>query len=279
MTHLLCPLDNLPLQQELRSFRCERGHCFDLAKQGYLNLLPVQNKRSKDPGDSKEMVRARRDFLEGGWYRSLRDWFVQQLVSDLAGIEKPVVFDAGCGEGYYTQALHSALAEQGLQPEIYGLDISKWALMSAGKRSKTIHWIVGSNRQLPLPDSSVDLLFCAFGFYSLSEFARVLRPGGRLALLDPAENHLLALREQIYPEVRRSGPPSLEAAEAAGFSTEVESVSFQGKTGALDQEALEQLLCMTPHLYRAPAEGIENVRALSSLNCQLDVQLRWLTRR
>ena len=72
-TALACPLDGAPLQRQAVSLRCPEGHCFDLAAQGYVNLLPVQNKRSRDPGDSKEMVAARRRFLEVGHYQPIAD--------------------------------------------------------------------------------------------------------------------------------------------------------------------------------------------------------------
>ncbi len=279
MAQLLCPLDHLSLVQDGRTLRCAQGHCYDLAKQGYVNLLPVQNKRSRDPGDSKEMVRARHEFLQQGWYAGLCQWMVDELAAALADVPAPVILDAGCGEGYYTQALCQRLRAAGQEPECYGLDISKWALMVAGRRDTAIHWVVGSNRSLPLPDASVDLLLCAFGFYSLEEFARVLRPGGRLALIDPAENHLLALRQLIYPEVRRSGPPPLKSREASGFCAEVTESAYQGQTGAMTPEAIAQLLCMTPHLYRAPAEGVARAQAAATLDCEIDVRLRWLQRR
>ena len=64
---LACPLDGLPLQSTGTAWRCASGHSFDIASQGYTNLLPVQHKRSRDPGDSKEMVAARRRFLTAGF--------------------------------------------------------------------------------------------------------------------------------------------------------------------------------------------------------------------
>lgn len=83
-TALACPLDGAPLQRQGGSLRCADGHCFDLAAQGYVNLLPVQNKRSLDPGDSKEMVAARRRFLEAGHYQPIADAVTQAKQADVA---------------------------------------------------------------------------------------------------------------------------------------------------------------------------------------------------
>ncbi|HAT24715.1 MAG TPA: 23S rRNA (guanine(745)-N(1))-methyltransferase, partial [Pantoea septica] len=76
---LICPLCHLPLQPENRSWRCENRHQFDQSKEGYLNLLPVQHKGSREPGDSQEMMQARREFLQAGYYQPLRDGVVALL--------------------------------------------------------------------------------------------------------------------------------------------------------------------------------------------------------
>ena len=107
-----CPLCQLPLAFDQRSWRCASQHQFDRAKEGYVNLLPVQHKRSRQPGDSAEMMQARRDFLDAGHYQPLQ----QQVCDLLAGILPPgaaKVLDIGCGEGYYTQAVASRLQGQG----------------------------------------------------------------------------------------------------------------------------------------------------------------------
>ena len=91
--------------------RCERGHSFDLAKQGYVNLLLPQKRGAALPGDNAEMVRARTAFLDGGYYRAFSDG-VNRMICDTvtaAGIECPVILDAGCGEGYYTARLHDCV--------------------------------------------------------------------------------------------------------------------------------------------------------------------------
>lgn len=105
-----CPLCHQPLSREKNSYICPQRHQFDMAKEGYVNLLPVQHKRSRDPGDSAEMIQARRAFLDAGHYQPLRDAIVAQLRERLDE-KATAVLDIGCGEGYYTHAFADVLPE------------------------------------------------------------------------------------------------------------------------------------------------------------------------
>ncbi|MBR5868836.1 MAG: hypothetical protein IKZ21_05265, partial [Clostridia bacterium] len=111
-----CPICGGTLVKEGRSCFCEKRHCYDLAKEGYVNLLPVTKKHSQDPGDTREMVLSRRSFLEAGYYDPFRN-MARTLVEECSG-EGDVILDAGCGEGYYTR--HMAR-----ERESYGFDISR----------------------------------------------------------------------------------------------------------------------------------------------------------
>ena len=174
---LRCPLDQRPLQLQGRTLRCEQGHSFDVARQGYVNLLGAGDKRSRDPGDSKEMIVARREFLEAGHYAPVADTLGELLHARL--VEGARVVDAGCGEGYYLHRLYEQIdrAVRGAV-HITGYDISKWALQ-AGARRFPATWVVASNRSIPLADNSADLLLCMFGF---PDYTTVQHTGDQLKL-------------------------------------------------------------------------------------------------
>ena len=131
---LACPLDDEPLQRDGKVWRCAHGHSFDVARQGYVHLLPVQNKRSRDPGDSKQMVAARRRFLNAGHYRPIAEAVSRAALAGLPTDATANCLDAGCGEGYYLRELADAAGEQPLA--LLGLDISKWAVLAAAKLKK-----------------------------------------------------------------------------------------------------------------------------------------------
>src|SRR5690606_26795680 len=108
--------------------------------------------------------------------------------------------DAGCGEGYYLREL--ATLARGLKLEVVGLDICKWAVQAAARRSADMSWAVGSNARLPLPDACIDRILCMFGFPVHAEFARVLKAAGRLIQVEAGPDHLRELREVIYPTLK-----------------------------------------------------------------------------
>lgn len=274
---LNCPLDGTPLRRSDASWRCSVGHCFDVAAQGYTNLLPVQNKRSRDPGDSKEMVAARRRFLESGAYQPIAAAVSQAVLADLPP-GSLACLDAGCGEGYYLRQLADAAERSSEQQTLalLGLDISKWAVISAAKRDKRSNWIVGSNANLPVPTAALDRVLCMFGFPVYAEFARVLKTGGLLLQVDAGPDHLRELRETIYPTLKaeRTTPTAIPD----GFTPDT-TESIRYSLDLVGQAQIADLLAMTPHLYRATAEGRAKAAALTALTVTVDVRLNCLRRK
>ncbi len=271
---LRCPLDGARLQSQGTLWRCLDGHTFDVASQGYLNLLPVQKKRSLDPGDSKEMVAARRRFLEAGFYQPIADAVARATLADSPPDAPLSCLDAGCGEGYYLQQL-AAAAPVGQKLALIGLDISKWAVLAAAKTEKHVRWVVGSNANLPVQSGSLDRIWCMFGFPVHAEFIRTLKPGGELLMVDAGPDHLRELREIIYPTLKpqRTG----DAVIPAGFQLACsENIRHQCRLDTAGQIA--DLLAMTPHLYRASAEGRARAAALDTLALSIDVRLTRLRR-
>mgnify|MGYP003671285483 CR=1 FL=1 len=266
---LACPLDGTPLQRQGSTWRCDSGHSFDIASQGYTHLLPVQNKRSRDPGDSKEMIAARRRFLATGFYQPIAAAVSQAMLADLPADATINCLDAGCGEGYYLGQLIAAVGgKQTLA--LLGLDISKWAALLAAKQDKRVNWVVGSNANLPVLTGTLDRVLCMFGFPVYTEFARVLKPGGLLLQVDAGPDHLRELREIIYPSLKPERPANLPA--PPGFSRlPAETVRFSIELVSAEQIA--DLLTMTPHLYRASAEGRAQAAALTALPLSVDVRL------
>jgi 23S rRNA (guanine745-N1)-methyltransferase len=266
---LRCPIDGSALTRHDKSWRCETGHSYDVAREGYVHLLPVQNKRSKDPGDSKEMVAARRRFLSAGYYAPIAQALAEALASHAEG--QLSCLDAGCGEGYYLRALQGTT----LPLSILGLDISKWAVQAAAKLDKTSTWVVGSNANLPVVSATLDCVLCLFGFPMYAEFARVLKPGGLLVQIDTGEQHLRELREIIYPSLKPPREGELPLPE--GFSL-VEERTLDFTLELESREAIADLLVMTPHLYRASQAGRESAAALERLTLSIDVRIKCLRR-
>lgn len=272
-----CPMDGLALAAGGAQMRCPAGHSYDVAREGYCNLLLVQHKASRDPGDSKEMVAARRSFLDRGHFAPIADraYAVASFALDRTRERTTTVLDAGCGEGYFLQRfgeLATADADQGVLA-LAGIDVSKWAVKAAAKRKIDAAWAVASNKQPPFVAGSIDLVLCLFGFPVWLGFRKVQPPGGSVLLVDPGLDHLAELREIIYPQVRRTPPHSLSAAEVAGYRlAREESLRFEIMLDSA--QGIQNLLAMTPHAHRVPRERRAAVESLRRLSLTVDVVLR-----
>lgn len=236
-----CPLCHQPLSREKNSYICPQRHQFDMAKEGYVNLLPVQHKRSRDPGDSAEMMQARRAFLDAGHYQPLRDAIVAQLRERLDD-KATAVLDIGCGEGYYTHAFADAL------PEIttFGLDVSKVAIKAAAKRYPQVTFCVASSHRLPFSDTSMDAIIRIYAPCKAEELARVVKPGGWVITATPGPRHLMELKGLIYNEVHLHAP---HAEQLEGFTLQ-QSAELCYPMRLRGDEAVA-LLQMTPFAWRA----------------------------
>ena len=248
---LICPICHLPLAQEGRSLRCGRNHSFDVARQGYVNLLPVQQKRSLHPGDTREQVLSRRAFLESGAYEPI----VEAVKAAAAGHSGPIL-DVGCGEGYY-----AVRVAEHLNAELTGLDISKEAVRCAAAKYKGHRWICGTAAHLPIADDSVGVLMSMFALTMPQEFRRVLKADGIFVQVLAAQDHLLGLKSIIYPEILRKEKDSVP--ELPGFSL-VSSTPVRFEFTA-QGEQIGNLLSMTPHFWRISAEGAKRLKQTETL--------------
>lgn len=269
MNYLTCPVCKGILQQNERSYRCKKGHSFDLSASGYLHLLPSNKMNSKLPGDNKQMVSARRNFLQKGYYQPISDKLNQVISAELKGKKQPLVLDVGCGEGYYTSRLDAALKEQNPKAEVCGMDISKLAINAAAKSCKNVMWAVASSFDLPVADESCDVLVSMFAPICMEEFHRVLKKGGALVFAITSTRHLWELKEAIYDEPYEN---KKEEHQYDGFTFE-QSHKVQSLFHLPCQEDIGNLFTMTPYYYKSSVQTAERVAALQELDCQLDVDI------
>lgn len=251
-----CPVCAQVLDLQEKTYRCVNNHCFDKAKQGYVNLLQSQKSSKKRHGDDSLMVRARQDFLEKGYYNNL----CRELIKAVGktAVENIVLVDLGCGECWYTEQIYDNLVRNGKNPSAFGIDISKQAIIAGAKRCKELHLAVASTSDIPLPDESCDIALCVFAPYAESEVLRVLKRGGVFIKAFPLENHLLGLKKAIYDkpyknEVNEEVPQGFELIELIKTCNTItldsnediinlfKMTPYYYKTGRNDQQKLEQL--------------------------------------
>jgi 23S rRNA (guanine745-N1)-methyltransferase len=304
-----CPLCKLPLKTHqddalnspLKTWSCANNHTFDKAKQGYVNLLPVQNKRSKMPGDDAEMVAARSTFFAAKPYQALVERLAKIIIdkaahngSDSLVLRNPFstecspfnIYDSGCGEGYYIEALSSLLLDPSLNPDstafsFAGHDISKAAVLAASRRNKDKQLAVASTINLPVLAHSQDLILQVFAPACASEYVRVLRLNGAVITVDPGAKHLFELKKMVYenPKLHQESNASLSGFEIAeqhqlNFSVELSSpevrmallqmTPFYWKTNDQQRALIQRDLC------RVSADFVITVWNLCKSSAELD---------
>ncbi|MFX6142696.1 putative RNA methyltransferase [Acinetobacter baumannii] len=240
--NLMCPVCRQRLELVSKTWRCEQGHSYDIAKQGYVNLHVVQHKHSKNPGDTPESVDARRAFLQGGYYQPLQ----QAVVHLLKQLKAKTVLDIGCGEGYYTSAMQQVVEQ------CIGVDIAKNAVQRAAKLNDKVTWVVGTGATLPVIDQSMDVCMSLFSPIPQTEILRVLKDDGYLIVVTPATNHLYAMREALFEQVNPHTPQKF--VEQLQDLFELKEQQVIDAPLVLDQQPLKNLIAMTPYAYKASPE-------------------------
>ena len=238
-----CPSCGQALEASDDGLLCAANHSFDRAKEGYVNLLPVQKKRSKRPGDSLEMVLGRRVVHDARLYQPLAE-ALGDVVSARPGIR--TLLDIGCGEGFYGGVLSSRLPHL----TCYGIDVAKPAVKLAAKTYPHQHYAVASSRDLPVITSSIDMALCVFSPSNDAEIARVLRPGGFYLEVGPGPEHLWQLKSALYEQPRQHKPSRRQMMDAT--LADAGEVRFDSR---LDNGLLQALLAATPFAFRGRRES------------------------
>ncbi len=234
-----------------------------MAKEGYLNLFPVQHKKSKEPGDSRAMMRSRRHFLEAGFYQPMAA--VLASIIDKYTIDKSTmrILDMGCGEGYYSRQIEALCDSNNL--ELHGLDIAKNAIFAAAKKQTNARFIVASSKRVPYTDHYFDLIMRVYAPSNDAEIERLLKPDGLLLFVTPGPRHLWQLKEFIYKQVKLH---HIDISLPKGFEQiEAQNISYKIRP---DQEQRMALLQMTPFAWRAKGDIKNNIQRANGLEIETD---------
>ena len=261
---LVCPVCKGVLHREEKSYFCDglKKHCFDISAHGHANLCPGKS----TGGDDKNAVRSRTEFLNLGHYKPISDK-ICEILSDLD--ENNFIVDAGCGEGYYTNNIASKTGAP-----TYGFDLSKDAIISASKSAKrsgltNSRFFVGGIYNLPVCDGGADAITNIFAPCAEDEFARILKPNGRLIIVAAGKNHLYGLKSAIYDEVHTN-----EDRADMPKNMKLEVMHNLSYTIFLNNpNEIRSLFLMTPYSYRTSEKDMQKLYALTSLETKVEVNI------
>lgn len=264
--HLLtCPVCNARLQQHDMVLRCAHSHTFDVAREGYVNLL-----RKKQVGDTREMLQARRSFLDGGFYQPLSDTLNALVASYLREIPSPTnILDAGCGEGYYLGRLQRSL-EQDEQHCFLGLDIAKDGIRMAAKRYQAASFVVANLKErLVIAAQTIHVLLNIFAPRNPAEFARVMVPAGKLIVVIPGPDHLAQLRTALPLLQIEENKQQHVIEQFAGYFKLIETVPISYELN-LQAEEVRQLVMMTPNYWHLSNEARSAIGAIHEMKTMVE---------
>ncbi len=248
----------LAVERRGRTWTCARGHAYDIAREGYVNLLQPQDRRSLEAGDAKAAVDARARLLDAGLGRALLDAFVERA-APLVAPGRDVVAELGSGTGALLAALARAVRITGV-----GIDLSTAAAAHAARRFPELTWAVANaDRHLPLVDGCVDMVLSLHARRNPAECRRVLTAEGRLLVAVPAADDLIELRESVLGgRVERDRAGTLIAEHAPFFHVEDRA------TVRVQQRATrEQVLDLLRSTYRGERTSLApRVAALEALD-------------
>lgn len=257
-----CPICGESLVKNDKQYKCANNHSFDISRQGYVNLLMSMSSKNKRHGDDKAMIFARKEFLEKGYYDKFADTISKKIDEYLSNIKTPTLLDIGCGEGYYTEKVSK-------NRSVYGIDISKDAVIAAKKRMPNLNAAIASVFKLPFLDNSFDGMINIFAPISESEFKRVLKRSGILLRGVPLAEHLIELKKSVYDSVYLNKPFEKEL---EGFEL-IDEVRVNYSIFLNNNEDIKRLFMMTPYYYKTGKRDQEKLDHLSNLETTLDFMI------
>ena len=249
----VCPKCRCPLEIcDTGAAKCKNNHSFDRSREGYYNLLLANG--GANHGDNREMLLARRRFLDTESYRPL----AEAVCASLRDFPTPDadILDMGAGEGYYTDFVERAFSSR----EIYAFDISKEAVRLAAKRNKRVKYAVASSYKVPLPDESFGAIYNIFSPLAIDEVKRLLKKDGIFVVAIPDSEHLFSLKAAVYDEPYKNTP---ENEELQGFLLEDRKTLSYSRT--LSGDEARDLFMMTPYAYRTSLREKERLLDIESL--------------
>ncbi len=262
---LLCPKCKTELLEENKNLKCCNGHTYDIAKQGYVNLVLGS---SKPGGDDKEMCKSRHEFHNCDYYKCLSE----RLASICIQNKYKNILDAGCGEGYYLRKIRDKYIGNNIQfDSLCGIDLAKEAVSIAARLEKNIaehlkiQYAVAGIFDMPIADESIDCLLSVFAPVPDKEAHRVLKDSGTMIVVSPGEKHLVGLKKAVYDNIYDN-----TVAEKDYLGFQLIEREFVSDTITVEGENIINLFHMTPYFWKTSEKDSDKLKALSDLTTKIE---------
>lgn len=272
MENLKCPVCGNLLTKGNNTYKCKKNHSFDISKYGYTNLLLANQSRSLNPGDDKEMVLARKRFFELDKYACLKIKLLDILLKYCK--QEEYLCDIACGEGYYTNYLHSKLSNN-IDIKTVGSDISKYAILEASKQKNklqlnNINYVIANLSNMPFMDKTFSTILNCFAPLDVEEFNRLLKDEGLYIRVLPGPKHLWGLKQVLYEE------PYINASkeEIVDNMELLENIIIEKQIYLETNQEIWDLFMMTPYFYKTSNVAKEKLKQVDSLETTISFNIR-----
>ena len=263
-SYFKCPICKWDFVRINNSLKCNKGHSFDIASSGYINLLKPGKMNNAKAGDSKEMIRARSNFFECGAYENIKE----KICEIVGRFKNDLIVDAGCGEGYYT----FGIADTQKNSSVIGFDMSKFGCEHGAKVAKRVNksnilYSVSSIFEMPLSNECADIVVNMFAPVANEEFYRILATQGHLIVVSAGIEHLNGLKKILYDDVYDNEEkfPGYDGFELLG----VENLKYD--TDIYGNESIYNLFTMTPYYHRTSLQDKEKLKSIDELHTAIEV--------
>ena len=255
----ICPKCHGKLEKDNNSYKCINNHTYDISSKGYVNFLLNNDKNSLNPGDSKDSLQARFNFLNKGYY----EYILEKVNSIISEYNGKTLLDIGCGEGYYTHNIKN----NNKFFDVYGFDIAKDGINLATRYTKNdVNWFVANSKNIPIEDSSIDIVLAMFSFVTPSEIERVLKNDGIIIQVCAGKNHLIELKKVIYSDIKEKNESNtLLPFKLLRKEEHTTKITINNNTDILN------LFKMTPHYYKTKQVEKNKIEKLENIELTLDI--------
>ena len=261
--YFICPICHDTLHLDGTSMRCANRHTFDIAKQGYVNLMPAAK---QSPFYNSESFANRARILEAGYYDHIRDAVLDTIqrhigvpadmgLAGLRGDARPAILDVGCGEGFYSRAVQRANP----QADLLAFDISKDSIQQAAREdsSMAVRWFVGNLADLPVRSHAIDCMLDIFSPVNSEEFHRVMKDDAIVIKAVPGVHHDEQLRELARKQLRNTDYSNEQIIKQFGEHFDVLETSTVSRTFTMPPDDLRTFAHMTPLLFHVDIDALD----------------------
>lgn len=258
-----CPICKGPLKViDYKSLVCENRHTFDIAKQGYVNLLtkPVKSNYDQDLFNARQNI-----ILTSGLFQPLHE-ILTKIINDFQK-DEIVLLDAGCGEGSHLNRISENINSNRLTG--MGLDIAKEGVQQAARKDENFLWLVGDLANLPFSNQSVHIILNILSPANYKEFTRVLQKDGLVIKVIPRNNYLQQLRNALGKQKKKktNNEQMIKLFQENFQEVSTQKLTYQKKLQPIEQK---NLVKMTPLSWNVDDEQMNNIET-PEITIDLDI--------